>query len=288
VYYSPPGRAEAVLGFINAATDDEPTQIGIVWNEQAFVFTEAKVYKIIGETEPFAAREVYGCPGTRWPETVKITPYGVAYRAADGPRLFTGAVSQPFDIEPVKTLFRGFQAFDFNVAAYKSNEYFMSDGITTLAHDLEQKAWRDLGVGCAAMFIEDDTNELIVSFASKVLIFETNGASNDDGSGVAFNVEFNGQITVSHNKRYLRMLYFDLTIPAGQTVTPYLVVENPNGGDTTINLTPLIGATGTRKLYEVPIAQSGTIISVGLTSTITGVLSINSASLDVYDAEAAA
>ncbi len=294
VYYSPVGRAEAVEGFINCSSDSEPTKCGVVFNEQAFVFSEAKIYRILGDTEPFQAIEVYGCPGTSWPETVKVTPRGIAYRALDGPRLFTGAQSMLADIDPVKPLFRGeaeylTQVFNFDVAAYRNNEYVMSDGVSTLAYNDVERSWRDLGIGCAALYYEDDTGEVITSFSNKILILEDEGVvTGDDSVGIVFNVEFNSMTTTLNSAAYIRMLYIDCTIPAGQSIVPYLVLNDTDDeGDVTVTLPAIPSTSGVPRHVELPIDRAGKVIGVGFTGTLTARVIISNVEMDVYNVEAA-
>lgn len=105
VFFSPPGRAEAAAGYLTVSSDDEPALKGIVFNGAAYVWTTRGVYQILG-TGPFSSRKIYGVPGTLWPLSVALTPYGVAYLANDGPRLFDGNMSKLLSNAPVSLLFR--------------------------------------------------------------------------------------------------------------------------------------------------------------------------------------
>lgn len=48
VYYSPQGRPEAVLGFIDVTNEDDPTQKNVSWNGTWYVFTESHLFQIDG------------------------------------------------------------------------------------------------------------------------------------------------------------------------------------------------------------------------------------------------
>jgi len=106
VFFSPAGRPESGSSFLVMSSDDEPTMKGIVFNASNYVFTTQGLYQIVGTTEPFVPRRVYGVPGTLWPLSVTLTPYGIAYLAIDGPRLFDGVSSKLIANEPVSLLFR--------------------------------------------------------------------------------------------------------------------------------------------------------------------------------------
>lgn len=107
IFYSPPGRAEAAPNFLDLTGDDEPTQKIVVWNGSIWCFTIAGLYQISGTAEPFYTRKIFGVPGTKWPFTVAITAYGIAYLADDGPRLFDGASSRLIYPQAVQILFKG-------------------------------------------------------------------------------------------------------------------------------------------------------------------------------------
>jgi hypothetical protein len=92
VFFSPPGRAEAVSGYVIVTSDEEPVLDGVVFNGVGFVWTPAGIYQLQGD--PPNPRRVYGVPGTLWPKSIALTPYGVAYLALDGPRLFDGTMSK--------------------------------------------------------------------------------------------------------------------------------------------------------------------------------------------------
>ena len=104
LFYSPPGRAESVSGYLVVTGDEEPLLAGVVFNGTGYVWSTAGIYQLQGD--PPAAKRVFGCPGTLWPLSIALTPYGVAYLALDGPRLFSGTESKLIAPEAVNLLFR--------------------------------------------------------------------------------------------------------------------------------------------------------------------------------------
>ncbi len=107
VFVSPPGRAEAVSALLSLAvsSDDDPVLKVWIFNGAVYAWTPSSVYQLVG-SGPFIPRKVYGVPGTPWPMTITNTPYGVAYLAMDGPRLFDGVGSKLISPMPVAGLFR--------------------------------------------------------------------------------------------------------------------------------------------------------------------------------------
>jgi hypothetical protein len=282
VYYSPEGRPEAVQGFVNASTDDNPTKKLIIWNEQLYCFTENKLYRCFGTTEPFEFKEVFGAPGTKWPHTVVGTPFGIVYRSDDGIRLFNGSSSSLIDIDAIYPIFRGENAENLNsfagvVATFARNEYIISDGSQTLAHDLahEAKSWRDLGLGCNSLYYEDDSGEIIASFSSKVCILEDEGVtSGDDSVGVAFAVEFPSVRTNSGQYAVVQMIHIEMDANA-QSITPTLLIDG-----TEVTLPTLVPST--KEKIELPINRPAKLIGLRLTGTLTDRVEIACVEADIY------
>jgi len=106
VAFSPIGRPEVVEDVLPITADDDPTQKGVTWNGDNWVFTESGIFKIAG-TGPFLVQRVFGAPGTTEPLTVIATPYGIAYLAHDGVRLFNGVQSQLVGFDAIGLIFRG-------------------------------------------------------------------------------------------------------------------------------------------------------------------------------------
>lgn len=171
VYFSPSGRAEAVAGFIEVASEEDEPQKLVIWNEQLWCFTKRKVFRIVGVEEPFLFTEVWGAPGTQEPFTVVPTPAGILYRAQDGVRAFDGQFSRVIgEGDPLRPLFRngtpdGFPVtFVGDYAAYGRGEYYLTDSRdadrTMLAVDVETGAWRNLGFPSNFLFYDEKANVL--------------------------------------------------------------------------------------------------------------------------------
>ncbi len=106
IAFSPIGRPESVEDQLILTSDDDPTQKGVTWNGSNWVFVESGIFEIAG-TGPFLARRVFGAPGTTEPLTVIPTPYGIAYLAHDGVRLFNGVQSSLVGFDALGLIFRG-------------------------------------------------------------------------------------------------------------------------------------------------------------------------------------
>lgn len=279
VYFSPNGRAESVESFIIVSSDDEPTQKGIVWNGNAYVFTEARIYQIVGTTTPFFSREIFGVPGTTNLHTIKATPFGIIYQAADGVRVFNGATSKLIAFESVSVIFNGesasdIAAFEGVVAAYGDDEYFISDTNTTLALDLRLNGWREVGPAATALFFEEDTKLLIASFSSKVLILEDENVLTDDGAAIPFDVETKGKLIDVSQRGIVRYIFIEANTDSQQLI-PELIID-----EVTITLPGL--QTTKRSTTEYRIEQEGKVISVRLTGNVSKQVEITRIEADVY------
>ena len=195
VYWSPVGRPEAIEDFLDVGTEDNPIVKGIAWNGQNFVFSEAKVFRILGTTTPFTALEVFGIPGTIDPFSVVATPYGIIYEAVDGVRVFDGNTSKLLSPNAVQVLFLGEAHENLaamgspTVAEYHKDQYFISDATQTLACDLARAVWRDLGKGCNALYHEPDTGKLIATVGGSVVDLEAEGVYTEISSNVPFDLK---------------------------------------------------------------------------------------------------
>jgi len=193
VYYSPVGYPEGVEGYIDITGDDDPLQWLVIYNGALFAFSRANVYQILG-TNPYIARQVFGVPGTSQPKTVIATPYGIAYQSDDGVRLFNGTMSRLVGFDKIGRLFQGesienLTAFEGVTAAYRYGEYIISDGTQTLALDLEDGTWRDLGVGLGAMYYDATDQALYATLSGSVVEFEKEGQVEDNGTDLSLAID---------------------------------------------------------------------------------------------------
>lgn len=229
LYYSPVGRVEGVQGFVRLSSDDDPLYRPIEWNGSLYVFSEGRVFQVAG-TNPYVARTVYGCPGTRFPRTIVGTPYGIVYQAADGIRLFNGLRSVPLGLEEMGRIFRGESSenlteFVGQRAAYAREEYIISDGTQTLALNLRTSTWRDLGIGLSAICTEYDTQKVLASFDDKVALFEENGELSDSGDAIEFCAQTATAKADVDKHAMLNWIYVDVDTN-GQVLNPTLVTDS--------------------------------------------------------------
>ena len=196
VYYSPIGRAEAVQGFIEVTSDDDGLQRIIGYAGQLFAISKTRVFQIFG-TNPYAYREIPGVPGTTSPHSVTITPFGPAWKASDGVRIFTGgAQSKLLAYDAVKPIFRG-EAVEalsawtgYTVATFARGEYIISEGLKALAINLETLKWRDIGIGFDAIFYSQSEDIVAANFNSEnyVIDLEDTAETDDNGELIRFDI----------------------------------------------------------------------------------------------------
>lgn len=279
-YYSPPSRPESVLGFIEVSNPDDPCQKGLAWGGQNWVFTEARLFKINGTEEPFVPQEVFGVPGTTDPFSVKATPFGIAYKANDGPRLFNGTTSSLIGFDQVGPIFRGraqenLSAISTVIAAtYTKDEYMFSDGVQTLALSLKDGTWRDLGLACTALFQEPDTPSLLASFNDKVYSLEAYGTVSDGGVAIPLEWEVSGKLSDISQHATVQRVYVDIDT-SGETLTPALVVDG------TVVPYPTFSQNG-RGLIEWSVGQNARVFSLRLTGNVMQSVELFGVELDVH------
>lgn len=193
LYYSPVGRCESMQGFLNVTNDADPLIGLFTWGGKLGVVSRSRAFEIIG-TNPYEVRELSGVPGTNTAETVALTPAGIFYEAADGVRSFTGTSAPLAFADAIQRIFRGesvenLTAFTGLVATYARNEYFLSDGAQTLAVNVERGTWRDLGVGCNALFYEPENDVLAATVGGNVVALEAEGTATDAGTAIPLSIE---------------------------------------------------------------------------------------------------
>lgn len=275
VYYSPIGRAEAVQGFIFVTNEDDPLQKGLTWNGVNWVFSESRLFRIDNTTEPFLARGVFGVPGTMQPRTVVATPLGICYQSYDGVRLFDGQRSILIAPEAIQVLMRGddaenLTAFEGVVATYANDEYIISDGTQTLAANLRTGTWRDIGVGCSALFAEPDTGLVIASVDRYVVSLES-----ESGTVAAeFEVESPG-LDYGIVPTRVEAVYFDISTNT-QDIDASLILD-----DRTITLGTINNAT--RRIAAFRVDKMGRIPSTRLSGSISSRVEVYSMCIESRD-----
>ena len=278
-YYSPVGRPESLLGFVEVSNTDDPCQVGFSFAESNWVMTQKNISRITGDAEPFVPRKVHKCPGTIYPYTVVVTPFGVVYQSFDGIRLFDGNTSTLIGFEAIGPLFRGqtlenIAAFVGTVATYAKEEYIVSDGTVTLAINLRLGTWRELGVGCSALYTEEDTPNVIASFNFGVYALEDYATVLDGTDAIDLEWELGAKISDISQRTTVQRIYLDIDTD-GQLMTPTLIID-----DTTVEL-PTFIATG-RQLIEYSINRTCRLVGIRLTGQVESTVNLYAVEMDLY------
>jgi len=277
-YYSPVGRPESLLGFVEVSNTDDPCQVGFSFAESNWVMTQKNIYRITGDAEPFVPRKVYQCPGTIYPHTVAVTPFGVVYQAFDGIHLFDGNTSTLIGFEALGPIFRGqtlenLAPFTGIVATYAKEEYLISDGTTTLALNLRLGTWRDLGVGCSALYAEQDTPNVVASFNFGVYALEDYGTILDGTDDIDIEWEIGAKISDISQRTVVQRIFIDIDTN-GELLTPTLIIDN-----TTVDL-PTFIATG-RQLIEYSVARTCRLVGLRLTGQVSNIINLYAVEMDL-------
>ena len=276
VYYSPAGRAEAVQGWIEVTSADDQTQGFAIWNGSLYCYAESGVYEVVGLDEPFIPRRVVGAPGTTQPDTIRVTPYGIPYQAHDSVRLFNGNVSDPLHHEPVARIMHGetvggIAGFEGNIATYGRDEYVVSNGVVTLACDVREGRWREIGVAATGLFYEDDTGQIQVAMPNAIVTLEDIGEDDDGGTDISFDVQTSGILPKTSTFAVIDLLIIDLNTN-GEQLT---VVLDIDGTEYTLGIVETTG----REKRGLTINRTGRIISMRITGTIDAIVEIFHAEL---------
>ncbi len=279
VYYSPVGRPEAVLGFLEATNTDDPCQVGFSFAETNWVMTQKNLYRIVGDAEPYIARKVFQIPGTIYPKTVVVTPFGVLYQSFDGVRRFDGNSSELVGFEQLGPIFRGqslenLTPFTGQVATYSKEEYLISDGIQTLAFNLRLGTWRDLGIGCNGLFAEEDTENLLGSFNFGVYELEDYGAVIDGADAIEIEWELGATLSDIGQRTTVQRVFIDIDT-SGQLVSPTLILDN-----TTVELPTFL--TNQREVVEFSVGQTCRLVGIRLTGSVSDVVELFGLEMDLY------
>lgn len=278
VYFSPIGRPEALDDGFDVGPEDDTTVKGVVWNGSAWVFTEAHIYQLVTPIGP--PREVFGAPGSSFPHTVVPTPRGIVYQAFDGIRIFNGVQSALLSPMPILRVFRGETAenvapFVGNVATYGNDEYMITDGVTTLAVNLTDGTWREVGPAASALLYEQDSGVFVASFGNRVLVLEDEGVqTGDNGSTFDFIMETPSARPNRGALAIARRLYLDADT-AGTALSVVMVYN-----DTEEAIDGFI--TTRRERVEFPLLRSFETAAVRLTGNGRPRVAIYGVELDAY------
>lgn len=282
VYYSPIGRPESVAGFIEINNGDDPVQRLIFWGGSLYAWTNGQVIQIIGQTEPFTWRGVFGCPGTSAPFTVTPTPFGVYHQSIDGIRLFNGTRSDLVGFEAIGRLLtgeslEGIAAFNPVIAAYTGREVWFSDTTTVLMLDVATQAWRYVIAPVTALYFEPDTRVLVGgSSAGSVFLPEPVGVTTDNGIAIPFEVETPSVMTDVSVEGLVVRLFFDVDT-GGNLLTPTLVLDNAE-----VALPPFTTSTRPDPPIEIEVGRWGHVIGVRLEGSVTTLVTVYGVEMDLY------
>jgi len=287
VYYSPIGRSEAVQGFINVADDARPLMKLVRYGTALGVFGEDGFYEILGEN-PYYSRKVPGVPGTIEPQSVAITPYGIAYEAADGPRLLTGTQAAPLGKGTVDRIFQGEAVLSTNAwttgtqGTYARGEYIMTNAASsaTIACDLQSQRWRELGLDLGSIYYASDADKIAayhVGTTLSVYEIEKEGTLDDNSAAIVFQTETKHFNIPSQQEVLIRNVFVDYE--TSRTVT--FGLQYDHGTSKNVVQTGLAG--GTRRTVELPynVWAKDFGLRAGATAA-TGDLKIYGIDFDVY------
>ena len=283
VNYSPKGRPESVEGFIEVTNDSDPCKGAVSWNGSLWVFTESKIFQVTGD-ETFTYRAVSGAPGTTHPYTLTVTPYGIAYHAHDGPRLFNGNTSTRLASEPVIASFRGlantdFPAFgDSTVACYGRGEWWISDGARTLALRMDAGTWREIDVQATGLYYESDVDNFVVTEGEDgngIFLVEVKDAVGHGGFDLDFDVETATMRLSPETQGIVRRIHVEANT-GGELVTVVLLADGVEHTLGTMNTTE-------RETTTFEIMVNAKQLSVRLTAALTvAAIEIFSIDVDLY------
>jgi hypothetical protein len=278
LFYSAIGRVEAMQGFIEITSDTNPLQRIFRFQGQLGVIAERGIF-LIGGDNPYISREVPNCSGTTQPFSVVETPFGIAYLAHDGFRLFDGNTSTVISSGAVDRIVRGESVGDFTAfssviqATFARDEYIGSDGVQTLAVNREGR-FRDLGVGLSALYYNEETDQLAVTYNSKVVDFEKPLIYTDNGDAISIILEPPSINIDSSIAAVLQFLTFDINT-SGNQITATLIVD----GVTTV--LGVMQSTARVKVF-FNIGKVGTLFTLRITGLVTSVIEVFSIKPEFY------
>jgi len=285
IYYSPIGRLEAVEGFINVTDDAEPLQKLVKYGPGLGVFSDGGFYEILGEN-PYYSRPVPGVPGTVEPFSVAITPYGVAYEAADGPRLLSGGGTQPIADGTLDAVFQGEARGQLSAwgtgtwAIYARDEYILCDttGLQSVAINMRNGRCRDLGLPLRSIYYAPQVDKIAAytTASSAVWEIEKEGKYSDAaGVGIPFQIQ---TATFTHPSQQ-NVLVRNVFVDAESTRTMSFILVHSQGTTETIT-----GSGATRTVYELPYNQwtRDFALRITATTTTTGDVEIYGIDFDLY------
>jgi len=279
VFYSPIGRCESMEGYIEVTSDSNPLKKLFRSQGQLGVIAESGIF-LIGGDNPYVPREVPDCPGTIEPFSVVETPYGLMYRAVDGIRLFDGNTSILVSPGATERLFRGEAIGDLSafstpiLAEFVRNEYILSDTNQSIAVNKEG-VFRDIGIAFSAIFYGPETDQIAVTYDSKVVDFEKVGIYSDNSDSISIILETPHINTDNEMSAILQFLTIDLNTNS-QLITASIIIDG-------VSITLGTMQTSSRDKITFNIGKEGKIFGIRLTGSIsTNLIEIFSIKPDFY------
>lgn len=278
LFYSPIGRAESMLGYIEVTSDDDPLQRIVRWGGMLGVISESRVFQILG-TYPYIAREVSGIPGTNKPHSVALTPRGPVYESDEGPRLFNGSTADLLGGDDILRVFQGesvenLTAFSGVVGEYARGSYYVSDGTQTLAYNFLTNRWLDVGVGMNAMHFTKEADILAATVSSTVLDFEKEGELDDNGTDIALSWEPAHVRLHDEKECVVNNVIVDVNT-SGETVTVTAITDG-----TEYNLGSFSAAS--RKRVSLNLEKPARVAGVRITGSVADAVELFGLYLNVY------
>lgn len=286
IYFSPIGRPESLGGSLTVSTTDEAVVKLVIWNG-LWAFTTRTIRQIVSTTA--APLEVRGAPGIPNESTgrhfVQATPQGIIYIAADGPRIFDGSTSRLLSRQALGLFFRDAAltpelnaGAGFLESTFARDEYILSNASTAIAFNVQEQTWRDLGLAARGLAYDFNTDTVYVTTfgaSGKILKFEKDDETDDDGDSIPFDVEFPSLRPHIYTRGLVQFLRFDIDTDE-RDVTPKIILDGTETSLTTFN-------TNGRTKVEIPVLKIGRVIGVRLTGADeAGQITLYGASIEVY------
>lgn len=291
VYYSPVGKPESVLGFVQVTSDDEPTQKLVIWDERLWVLTTRRIYPILPVTQPdgsitwAAGPPVQGARGTNAPFTVVSTTRGVVYQASDGIRLMNNGENGLVAFDPLAPILRGelaegLQPFTATVAAETRGEILFSNGLgqsifpTLGKYSLgliigqESPVWRELAVVLYAIYYDQPSDTIYVSIGSGLAVpsvfkFESSTLFQDNNAAIPINWQTPSVLTDAGQFGLIKRVYLDIDCN-GNTLTPNIYLDESQVA------TPLPDITNSgRGIIEIDFQRSSRFFGFSISGNTT-------------------
>ena len=151
--------------------------------------------------------------------------------------------------------------------------YLISDGTTTLAINLRLGTWRDLGVGCSALYAEADTPNLIASFNFGVYALEDYSTVLDGTDALDIEWELGAKLSDISQRTIIQRVYIDIDTN-GELMTPTLILD-----DSTIDL-PTFIANG-RQLIEYSVNRTCRLVGLRVTGQVSNIINLYAVEMDL-------